>query len=174
MKAWDFLSRLISVSPTPLLILALSTLAAHAVAEVDYVRDIKPLLKAECVKCHGRSTQKAGLRLDTAAHALRGGERGPAVTPGHAETSLLLQAVKGTHAELPQMPYKRLPLDPAKVRLLEGWIESGADAPNHEQPSDDRHWAYIPPIRPQLPKTEPAAAHPIDAFVRVALSTAEL
>ncbi|HRK16288.1 MAG TPA: hypothetical protein PK490_18550, partial [Prosthecobacter sp.] len=42
-------------------------------AAVDYMTQVKPLLQAQCVKCHGASTQKGGLKLDTAAGALRGG-----------------------------------------------------------------------------------------------------
>ena len=42
----------------------------RAWAAVDYLRDVKPLLTQECVKCHGATQQKGGLRLDTAAAAL--------------------------------------------------------------------------------------------------------
>ena len=56
--------------------------ASLSAATPDYVAEIKPLLKNQCVKCHGASTQKGGLRLDTAAGALKGGEHGAAVVPG--------------------------------------------------------------------------------------------
>ena len=136
-----------------------------AVAAVDYAAAIKPLLQAQCVKCHGATTQKGGLRLDTAAAALRGGGRGPAVRPGQAADSLLYQAVTGVHAEVAQMPYKRGPLDSAQMELLRQWIDAGARAPANETPSDDRHWAYVAPVRPSPPQV----GHPVDAFIAARL-----
>lgn len=139
-------------------------------AEVDYLTQVKPLLQAQCVKCHGASTQKAGLRLDTAAHALRGGGRGAAWVPGRAEESLLIQVVAGSHDEVPQMPYKRGPLDSAQITLLRQWVQEGATAPVAETPSDDRHWAYTPPVKLAVP----SGAHPVDAFIQERLAKAGL
>ncbi|SKA99510.1 Planctomycete cytochrome C [Prosthecobacter debontii] len=146
-------------------LLALVSLAGSAFAAVDYSQEIKPLLQVHCVKCHGATTQKAKLRLDTAAAAMQGGGRGAAIQPGQAEASLLLQVVQGTHAEVPQMPYKRGPLDSAQVTLIQRWIAEGAHAPADEQPSDDRHWAYIAPERPTMPTVKSGATHPIDRFI---------
>ena len=55
---------------------------------VDYGRRIKPLLQRYCVACHGATRPRAGLRLDTAAGARRGGNGGPSVVPGRPEESL--------------------------------------------------------------------------------------
>ncbi len=147
------------------LLILLTSLALQTVSAVDYSTQIKPLLQAQCVKCHGASTQKAKLRLDTAAAALKGGERGPSFQAGRAEASLLYQVVSGTHGEIAQMPYKRGPLDSVQMELLKTWINEGAFYPADEKPSDDRHWAYIAPTRPAVP----ASGHPIDAFIRARL-----
>src|SRR4051794_16159715 len=61
----------------------------------DYVQHVKPLLVKRCGACHGALTQKAGLRLDTAAAIRRGGESGPAIEPGTSSESLLIEAVSG-------------------------------------------------------------------------------
>jgi len=61
-----------------LLATALSTSALPA-ADVDYERDIKPLLMQKCSACHGALKQHAGLRLDAAALIRQGGDSGPAV-----------------------------------------------------------------------------------------------
>ncbi|MDZ4286473.1 MAG: c-type cytochrome domain-containing protein, partial [Prosthecobacter sp.] len=152
--------------PTRFLFLsALLTLADPARA-LDYTREIKPLLKAQCIKCHGTILQKGGLRLDTAAAARRGGDRGAAIIPGRGDDSLLVQAIQGAHAEIPQMPYKRGPLDAAQMALLKQWIDEGAQAPADEQPSDDRHWAYGVPARPPVPKLRRQPGNPIDAFIQ--------
>lgn len=150
------------------LLLAPFLITAAAPAAVDYTTQIKPLLQQHCVKCHGASTQKSKLRLDTAAAARQGGTRGSAL-PG-----LLVQVVAGTHAEVPQMPYKRGPLDSAEVALIKRWVAEGAQAPDDEKPSDDRHWAFIAPVKPPLPRGGASASHPVDAFVQARLVRAGL
>jgi hypothetical protein len=132
-------------------------------APVDYTREIKPLLQATCVKCHGATSQKSDLRLDTAAAALKGGVSGPSIVPGKSAESILIQTVEGTHDYVPKMPYKRPPLDAAQIGLLKKWIDEGAKAPDDEKPSDDRHWAFIAPEKRPLPDV--GVKHPIDAFV---------
>jgi mono/diheme cytochrome c family protein len=132
-------------------------------APVDYVRDLKPLLARHCVACHGATQAKAELRADTGAALLRGGTSGPAVIPGQPQRSLLLAVVEGTHAELARMPYKRPPLDSEAIQLLRQWITQGAPVPAQEEPSSDRHWAFVAPIRPAVPAL---AMPPLDAFIR--------
>ena len=159
--------------PSPALFCAYLLAPATLPAAVDYLTQVKPLLQTHCVKCHGASTQKAGLRLDTAAAARKGGGRGSALAPGQPEASLLLQVVTGSHDEIPQMPYKRGPLDSAQIDLLRLWVQEGAIAPAHETPSDDRHWAYLAPVRAPVPKLD-TAPHPIDAFIQDRLTKAGL
>lgn len=139
---------------------------------VDYVREVKPLLQATCVKCHGQLTQKSDLKLDTAAAARKGGVSGPAIIPGKAAESSLIQTLEGTHEYVPKMPYKRPPLDAAQIALLKRWINEGANAPENEQPSDDRHWAFIAPVKAKLPDN--GQTHPIDAFIVSRLSKEKL
>jgi mono/diheme cytochrome c family protein len=155
-KTYSFL-RMLSRT---LITLLLCTAASHAA--VDYTTQIKPLLQQHCVKCHGATTQKSQFRLDTAAAARTGGKHGASLP------DLLVQVVAGTHAEIPQMPYKRGPLDSAQIALIRQWVAEGAHAPAEETPSDDRHWAFIAPVKAPLPTGE--AKHPIDAFIRARLS----
>ncbi|WP_395737769.1 DUF1549 and DUF1553 domain-containing protein [Prosthecobacter sp.] len=140
--------------------LLLFTAASHAA--VDYATQIKPLLQQHCVKCHGASTQKSQLKLDTAAAARAGGKRGSALP------ELLVQVISGAHGDIPQMPYKRGPLDSAQIALIKQWVAEGAVAPADEKPSDDRHWAYIAPVKAALPQYD--TTHPIDAFIHARLA----
>src|SRR5205823_9815868 len=72
-------------------------IASAVTAEpVDYLRDVKPLLKAKCYACHGGLQQKARLRLDTAESIRKGGRSGPAVIPGKSSESVLIEAVTGS------------------------------------------------------------------------------
>jgi len=144
--------------------LFIAVFSYSAFGAVDYSAQIKPMLQTHCVKCHGATTQKAKLRLDTAAAAVAGGGRGASVIPGKAEESLLYQVVSGSHDEIAQMPYKRGPLDSVQMNLLKQWITEGAKTPADELPSDDRHWAYIAPEKVKIP-----AGHPIDHFIQARL-----
>ena len=65
----------------PIAALLLTTTVA-AVENVDYARDVKPILKARCYACHGALKQKARLRLDTGVLLRKGGRDGPSVEPG--------------------------------------------------------------------------------------------
>jgi mono/diheme cytochrome c family protein len=155
---------------TTLLVLAGSIVLGRAA--IDYVAEIKPLLTEQCYKCHGASQQKGELRLDTVALALKGGDNGASIKPGQSAESLLIQAVKGTHDSISQMPYKKPPLSDAQIALLARWIDEGAKAPANEQPESDRHWAFAAPQQPKLPaltKTQSGVRNPIDLFIRARL-----
>ncbi len=138
-------------------------------AEVDYVKQVKPLLAARCVSCHGALKQKGKLRLDTAAFIRQGGRSGPAIVPGNSAESLLIQAVLGLDHERMPPENEGTPLTPEQVELLKAWIDQGAPAPTDEPVPEDprKHWAFHKPVRPPVPSVpDPQwAAHPIDAFI---------
>src|SRR5436190_19506577 len=94
-------------------------------AAVDYVREVKPVLAEHCYRCHGASQQKSGLRLDTAAFAAKGGDNGPAFKPGNPSQSIMIQVLKGAHADVARMPYKKPPLPDSQIALIEKWIAEG-------------------------------------------------
>ena len=73
----------------------LSQLPPAATTPVDFARDIEPLLAGRCFKCHGPEKQKADLRLDVPALALRGGDSGKVILPGKSAESKLIQLVAG-------------------------------------------------------------------------------
>ena len=100
-------------------------------AEKHFLTKVQPLLEARCVSCHGAEKQKGGLRLDSRAAVLKGGETGPAVVPGKPKESLLLQAVRHTTKELGMPPKEKL--TPADVALLDRWIADGAPWPQKPQ-----------------------------------------
>ena len=74
-------------------LLTISRFATAADVSVDYLKDVKPLLKAHCYGCHGGLRQESDLRLDTAGFVLRGGASGPALVRGDVSSSLLLKRV---------------------------------------------------------------------------------
>ncbi len=141
--------------------------SAGLAAEVDYLREVKPVLTEHCVSCHGPGRPKGGLRLDTAAAALRGGEHGPAFVPGKPSESLALRLAEGPHDDLERMPYKKPPLGPQQVAVLRRWVAAGAAVPAEEKPGVSVHWAFVPPKRPALPAVaDPSRVrNAVDRFV---------
>src|SRR6185369_11092161 len=87
----------------------------------------KPLLDSRCISCHGLDKVKGGLRLDSRAAVLKGGENGPALVPGKPADSLLLQAVMHSKKDLEMPPKERLTSN--DVAVLKRWIEDGAPWP---------------------------------------------
>src|SRR5581483_4658346 len=58
-----------------------------------FEKSVRPVLATHCFECHGQAKQKAGLRLDSRAAILAGGETGPAIVPGKPQESLLVKAI---------------------------------------------------------------------------------
>jgi mono/diheme cytochrome c family protein len=152
-----------------LAILALASAAtgpAALAADVDYARDVRPILKAKCFACHGALKQEGGLRLDAGELIRKGGDGGAAIVPGDPDHSPLVARISsGDEAE--RMPAEGKPLTAEQIAVVREWIRSGAKSPaNEEAPEDPRqHWAFQP-IR--------APAGTIDGFVRERLHAAGL
>ena len=138
----------------PLLALLMLLMAAEsAAAEVNYLRHIKPLLSEKCYSCHGALQQQSGLRLETLALMLEGGDSGQVIVPRDASASLLLQRITSDDA-LERMPPadQGAALTPDQIALIRQWIESGAEAPQEEAPpAPQDHWAFQPIHRPEIP-----------------------
>ena len=154
---------------------ALLIASAKGDETVDYVRQVKPVLRERCYACHGALKQQAMLRLDTAALAVKGGESGAAIDVVNAVGSLLLARVT-SHDEAERMPPEGEPLSVSQIALLKSWIAQGAKGPADEQPERDPrdHWAFKASVRPAVPQvagSAPQAAgaewgrNPIDAFL---------
>lgn len=145
-------------------------------APVDYLGEVKPVFAEHCCRCHGVSQQKGGLRMDTTASALRGGDSGPAFVSGKSTDSLLIQVLKGTHDDISQMPYKRPPLPDAQIELIARWIDEGAKAPADEAPQSEKHWAFVAPVRAPLPEVQLTdwPWNPIDRFILARLEKENL
>jgi mono/diheme cytochrome c family protein len=151
----------------------LAATAPLAAAPVDYVREVKPIFAEQCYRCHGASQHKSELRMDTVAFALKGGDNGPALKPGSSADSLLVKLLKGTHADLARMPYKKPPLSEAQIALVEQWIEQGAKAPADEAPESAKHWSFVPPVRVPPPVVKQTAwpRNPVDNFILARLES---
>jgi mono/diheme cytochrome c family protein len=161
--------------PSALLLLLTLTVLGRADDQVDYVREIKPILRQNCVSCHGAKVTKGKLRLDTAELAIKGGASGPAIVPGKAAKSLLMDAVRGA-GDVTPMPFKRPPLSAKQIELLAAWVDQGAKHPANEKPDINpaEHWAFKAPQRqvPALVKDQSWPRSPIDNFILAKLEAA--
>jgi uncharacterized membrane protein/mono/diheme cytochrome c family protein len=109
-----------------------ATAPARAAAATAYAVRIAPLLDRSCVSCHNPRRAKGGLRLDTYALLMRGGEDGPVVVPWDPSRSELVRRVTLPASDEDAMPGNgRLRLTDAEVKILESWIAAGASP---EQP----------------------------------------
>jgi hypothetical protein len=88
-----------------------------------FEKDVRPILATRCQGCHGPGKQKGGLRLDARASILTGGTSGPAVVPGDAKESLLVDAIN--YGETYQMPPKSK-LPDGEIATLTRWVQMGA------------------------------------------------
>jgi hypothetical protein len=105
--------------------------------------------------------------MDTVAFMLKGGDNGSALKAGKSSESLLVQLIKGTHADIARMPYKKEPLSDAQIALIEQWIDQGAKAPIDEKADGGTHWSFIPPAlaTPPTVKQNASVRNPIDQFI---------
>ena len=130
--------------------------------ELDFAREVRPILARSCFACHGpdAGAREAELRLDReeSATADRGGYR--VVDREQPAGSELLRRIRGARdAERMPPPGAGEELGADEVETLARWIEAGA--PWRE------HWAFVPPSRPPVPAVRDAdwPRNPIDAFV---------
>jgi hypothetical protein len=143
---------------------------------------IRPVLVDHCLKCHGPAKPKSGLRLDSRAAVLAGGDTGPAVVPGNLDESLLVTAIRYEDDLLKMPPSKKL--DKEQIADLTRWVELGAPWPGADQGAepassgtrkgafqitdkDRAHWAFQPVRRAAVPEVKDGAwvRNPIDAFI---------
>lgn len=147
-------------------VLLVSSTSLYA-AEIDFLRDVEPILKRNCFRCHAGENVEAGLRLDLADAIFGAADSDESiVVPGKAGESLLLARIADEeYGDI--MPLDGEPLSAKDIALLRRWIQAGAEVPSDWSAED--HWAYEAPALPVLPNS-PAMngdrlRSPIDHFV---------
>ncbi|MEO2034059.1 MAG: PSD1 and planctomycete cytochrome C domain-containing protein [Planctomycetaceae bacterium] len=135
--------------------------------DVDFNRDIRPILSKNCFACHGPDDEarQAELRLDTAEGALS--ER--VVQPGNADSSELISRIESTDPDkVMPPPDSGHQLTDRQLRRLRAWVAGGADY--------TVHWSFAAPKKSSLPPLvdNDWPKHPIDHFVLAKLEKAGL
>jgi cytochrome c553 len=155
--------------------------------EKFFEEKIRPVLATKCWECHGSKKEESGLRLDSRAAVLKGGESGKrAAVPSEPENSLLIQAIlrKGDV----QMPPEDKLTD-AQIADLSAWVKQGLPWPAGSALAEfalsaadrakvDRqlHWAYQPVVQPAIPVigSMEKLHGPLDAFLSAKLQESKL
>ncbi len=152
--------------------------AAEPAQAEFFEKKVRPLLDRHCQQCHGPDKQKGGLRLDSRAALLQGGDSGPAVVPGQPEKSRLVHAVR--YGDTPRMPPKAKLAD-EEIAVLAAWVKIGAPWPEARAVArtvtpastfkitekDRAFWAFRPVQQPAVPPVRDAAwaRTPVDHFL---------
>ncbi len=140
---------------------------------IDYDRDIRPILAANCFACHGpdEGHRKAKLRLDQRDDAVRDRDGHAVIAPGKPDDSELIARVRSDEpTEVMPPPESGQTLSDTQKDLLERWIQGGAGY--------TEHWSFRPPVAAAPPAVPAAWAgrvkNPIDAFVFAKVAAAGL
>lgn len=139
---------------------------------------VRPVIADKCLGCHAGG-KMGGLQLDTREHALAGGKSGPAITPGDPDKSLLIQAIRQTHATLKMPPGGKLP--EGQVNDIAAWIKAGAVWPAgpakpvaYTISQEQRNfWSFRPIENPAPPKVKNAKwpQNDVDRFILAKLES---
>jgi mono/diheme cytochrome c family protein len=140
-------------------VVSLAAVPGLAAADVDFARDVLPILSDNCFHCHGPDAgqRKAGLRLDTKDGAFRKKAGRTIVVPGDSADSELVRRVSSTDAdEVMPPPDSNRKLTPQQVETLRKWVDEGAKW--------GQHWAFVP-LPKEIPNPKPRIPNPIDGFI---------
>ncbi len=127
--------------------------------EVDFSRQIRPILAKQCFSCHGPDKQESGVALHEFAKATSESDSGVRpIVPGDLNSSDLLRRIASDDPDL-RMPPEGPGLSKQQVELFKNWIQSGAEY--------REHWAFLPLSNPVPPSVVGPSqpSNPIDAFV---------
>jgi ankyrin repeat protein len=109
-------------------------------SKIDFARDVQPILRQNCVGCHGPTKQNSGLRVDRRSSVLKPGVR--RVVPGNIENSLLYHRLAGSEFGLQMPPTGALRAE--QMQIVKAWIEQGA-----EWPDSLANEIELPPLNPK-------------------------
>jgi hypothetical protein len=121
---------------------------AIGATRVNFDKEVWPILKENCIKCHqapkmvdGKLKKpKAGLRLDAPSHIINGSEEGPVIEPGYPEKSVFYTLTILDDGDDDIMPPKGDPLTGKQTDVIKQWIKEGADF-------GDWHGTDPPPVK---------------------------
>ena len=154
-------------------------LPAPAAHKVDFATELQPLFAERCFDCHGEKKQESGMRADSRADLLKGGDTGPSVVVSNSASSILVQVLADSHPDLAQMPKKKEKFTAAQIGLVRAWIDQGAvwnDESAKKFSYNTNHWAFKTPVPAALPisSNKKWLRTPVDNFILAKLDAEKL
>ena len=139
-------------------------------AEIDFSREIRPLLNKHCTACHGGVKEAGEVSFIYRDLALGKGESGkPVIVPGNPDASEMIKRIESKDPdEIMPKPEHGQPLPKHEVELLRQWITEGAKW--------GEHWSFVAPREHPLPavKQKDWAKHDLDQFILARLEKENL
>lgn len=148
------------------LVLSKAQSVAQESSDIEFNRDVRPILSDKCFFCHGpdEEDRKADLRLDIASDAFKDLGGYAAIVPGDiAASELVARIVTNDVDDLMPPPDSGKELSKEEIQIIRQWVASGA--------SFETHWSYSPPKRSPLPTVtnQEWPLQPVDHFILSAL-----
>lgn len=152
------------MKPTLAILLLVTASTLGRADEVNFNRDIRPILAEHCLACHGfdAKARKAKLRLDVpeGAYSVRKGVT--PIVPGSLDKSEVWVRVHSTDpSDMMPPPESKKQLTANQKATLKTWIEQGAKY--------QKHWSFEPIGRPAVPKNTGTVNNAVDAFLQARL-----
>ena len=150
---------------------------------IDFLDDVRPILREHCFECHAGQVEEGGLNLGIKSKTLKGGDSGAALTAGNSHDSLLIQLVSGIDEDRIMPPEGNQSLTAQQIGILRAWIDHGASWPDGHDVIDPRldraktHWAFkrLHSIdAPEKNTNDVWSRTPIDIFIQRKLQAAGL
>jgi hypothetical protein len=152
-------------------VVLLGSIDSFSAEDIQFNRDIRPILADRCLQCHGpdQARRKANLRLDDERSVFADRKGHQVIKPGDPRNSELYRRLSsGDDSERMPPAKSGPPLPPREIEVIRRWIEQRAPW--------QRHWAFLVPERPALPAVgnQKWVRNPIDPFVLARLEAAKL
>jgi dsDNA-binding SOS-regulon protein len=129
--------------------------------DIQFNRDIRPILNENCFRCHGPAAKKGGFRLDEREDAVKPAKSKLApIVPGKpAESEVIKRIFSEAADEMMPPPNSHKSLKPAQKEMLKKWIAEGAKY--------QKHWSFEAAVKssPPLRSGLAVGSNPIDAFI---------
>ncbi|HBJ38710.1 MAG TPA: hypothetical protein DDZ51_28955 [Planctomycetaceae bacterium] len=145
----------ICTKTTAALFLLFTSGALRAAEPVDYANDVLPIFEKYCMACHTADEAQGGFVMQSFPEMMRGGETGPAITPGVPSSSRLFLMAAG-QLEPVMPPDDAQGPNEQELATLATWIEQGAIGPDGA--SEMKRELRVPKIEPSGSASQPLTA----------------
>src|SRR3954447_3597784 len=145
-----------------LIVVSTSSFAATISGNIDFQRQVRPILSDNCFLCHGpdKGTRMVDLRLDIQEVAFAARKNGTPIVPGKPDESLVIKRIYSDNPAFRMPPvFAHKTLTKEQKDTLRRWIEQGANW--------TQHWAFVPPKKTAPPEVKMTAwpRNDIDRFI---------